>query len=268
MNQELKDSYERNESGLLIPERHSKIMARLAECGKVVVTDLSEEFGVSDVTIRRDLALLEKEGLIQRTHGGAICSVKSRFELSFEQKSRKNMDEKIRIAEQALSMIDDGDTIMLDSGTTTFQLAKRLGTKNDLTVITNAINMVSELSEISGLTLIMLGGFYKPSTGATIGPLTTRDLEDIRVDKFFIGCNAVTINGGLMTADMIDAETRRAMIRSASQVIMLADSSKFGKTSFVSIVPIEKVDLIISDTKLEGKTIQSLREKGIEVVLV
>jgi DeoR/GlpR family transcriptional regulator of sugar metabolism len=259
---------ERNENGMLIAERHSKIMARLADSGKVVVTDLSSEFGVSEVTIRRDLAILEKQGLIQRTHGGAVSSVKSRFELSFEQKSRRNIEEKVGIGEKALALIEDGDTIMLDSGTTTYQLAKLLGSKKDLTVITNSINMVPELSVIPNIILIVLGGLYKPATGAAIGPLTTRYMEDMHVDKFFIGCNAITINGGLMTADINDAETRRAMINSAAQVIVLADSSKFGKTSFISVAPIGQIDVVISDNKLDWETVNALRERGLEVILV
>ncbi len=258
---------ERNENGLLIAERRSRILSLLSQQGKVKVDHLSSEFGVSEVTIRRDLTNLEKEGLIERTHGGAISSTKSRFELSFEQKAIKNIEEKIRISEKALRMIEDGDTIMLDSGTTTFQLAKRLGAKKNLTVVTNAINMASELSAIPDLTLVILGGFFKPSTGATIGPMTIGDLRDMHVDKFFIGCNAFTIKSGLMTADMNDAETRKAMINSSAQVIMLADSSKFGKTSFLSIAPVDAIDIIITDNNLDLHTTEALREKGVNVIL-
>lgn len=258
---------EREDNGLLVAERRSRILARLAEQGKVKVDELSIEFGVSEVTIRRDLSNLEKEGLIERTHGGAVSSSKSRFELSFEQKVAKNMIEKNRIAEKALSLIEDGDTIILDSGTTTFQLAKKLGSKRELTVVTNAINFVTELSAHSGLCLVLLGGIYKPATGATIGPLTNRTLKDLHVDKFFLGCNAFTISGGLMTADMADAETRKEMIKVASQVIVLADSTKFGKTSFVSVARIEEIDIVITDSGVDPQIVEDLQNRGVQVLL-
>lgn len=264
---QINNNHERSENGLLVAERRSRIISLLAQQGKVKVNELSSEFGVSEVTIRRDLASLEKDGLIERTHGGAVFSTKSRFELSFDQKASKNMEEKIRISKEALALIEDGDTIMLDSGTTTFQLAKRLKTKKNLTVVTNAINMAPELSAVPDLTLVILGGFFKPSTGATIGPMTIRNLQDMHVDKFFIGCNAITIKGGLMTADMNDAETRRAMINSAAQVIMLADSSKFGKLSFCSIAPADAIDVIITDSNLDSHTIDAFQKKGIKVIL-
>jgi DeoR family fructose operon transcriptional repressor len=259
---------ENNENGLLVAERRSKILASLALKGKVKVQELSKSFGVSEVTIRRDLASLDKDGLLERAHGGAVSSSKSRYELSFEQKIRTNMAQKVAIASKALSLIDDGDTIMLDSGTTTFQLAKLLGEKKNLTVVTNAINMVSELSAVSDLTLVLIGGFYKPTTGATIGPLVINALKNIHVDKFFIGCNSITLAGGLMTPDMIDAETRKAMISASAHVIVLADSSKFGKTSFVTVAQVEEIDLIISDNRLDVRTCQAFEESGVEVVLV
>lgn len=258
---------ERADNGLMVAERRSRILARLAEQGKVKVDELSIEFGVSEVTIRRDLSNLEKEGLVERTHGGAVSSTKSRFELSFEQKMAKNITEKNRIAEKALSLIDDGDTIMLDSGTTTNQLAKKLGSKQELTVVTNAINFVPDLCVHSGLSLVLLGGIYKPSTGATIGPLANRTLKDIHVDKFFLGCNAFTISGGLMTADMADAETRKEMIKIASQVIVLADSSKFGQTSFVSVARTEEIDIMITDTGVDPRIVEELTSRGIKVLL-
>jgi DeoR family fructose operon transcriptional repressor len=257
-----------NENGLLAAERRSKILASLALDGKVKVQELSKTLGVSEVTIRRDLSSLEKDGLLERTHGGAVSSSKSRYELSFEQKIRTNMTQKIAIASKALSLIEDGDTVMLDSGTTTFQLAKLLGEKKDLTVVTNAVNMVSELSIIADLTLVLIGGFYKPTTGATIGPMVVNELKNIHVDKFFIGCNSITLTGGLMTPDMIDAETRKAMIAASAHVIVLADSSKFGKTSFVTIAPLEEIDMIISDKGLDARTRQAFEERGVEVVLV
>lgn len=262
------DEEDQSEGGFLIAERRSKILAYIAGKGKVKVEDLSKEFGVSEVTIRRDLASLDREGLIERTHGGAVPNHKSRFELSFEQKYQKNVDDKIRIAEQALGLIEDGDAIMLDSGTTTFQLAKRLGVKKNLTIVTNAINMIAELRGIPDISLVLLGGTYKSTTEATIGPMAINNLKEIHVDKLFLGCNSFTIEGGLMTADMIDAETRKAMINASAQVIVLADSSKFGKLSFVSLANIEQIDLIITDKGLDAKMFQAIKEKGIDIVLV
>jgi DeoR family transcriptional regulator of aga operon len=248
-------------------ERREQILTILDKENRIIINDIVERFNTTHATIRKDLALLEKEGLLQRTHGGAIKNKSLFTGLALTEKEKLHLDEKIRIVKEAVKLISKGDIIILDSGSTTNLLAKEIKHFNGITVITNAINIASELMQ-SDIEVILLGGNLMKESAALVGPITEDALQKISVNKFFQGVDGIDFEVGLTTPDMIEAKTCRMMMNSASERILLVDSSKFGRRSLGIIAKVDELDKIITTKKLSKNEIQKYSDCGVEMIFV
>ncbi|MFL0247565.1 DeoR/GlpR family DNA-binding transcription regulator [Candidatus Clostridium stratigraminis] len=246
-------------------ERHIKISELLKEKSSIKVNELSNIFKVSESTIRRDLQEMEEKGLLNRTHGGAVSKGKSIFEPSFKEKEDRKYIEKLYIGKIAAAMIEDGDTIILDSGTTTLQLANCIKAKN-ITVITNSIDIASALSNRSDIELIVTGGTFRITTRALVGPISEGVLKNFKVDKAFIGANGISIKEGITTPNISEAHIKREMMKAASKVIIVADSSKFNQVSFAVVSPVTLADLIITNSDFNENVVKEYQEIGVEII--
>lgn len=247
-------------------ERQKKISELLKEQSSLKVSSLTEIFNVSESTIRRDLQEMDEKGLLTRTHGGAVSNQGTSFEPSFKDKKIEGHHEKVTIAKIASSMIEDGDTIMLDSGTTTLEIAKHIQA-NKVTVITNSIDIAAVLSNNENVDLIVTGGNMRFTTRAMVGYITENVLKNFRVDKAFIGANGISIEEGITTPNFIEAQTKKAMMNVANKVIIVADSSKFNKVCFSVISPIRAVSSIITSGDLPQETLKNFEDAGVEIIL-
>jgi DeoR/GlpR family transcriptional regulator of sugar metabolism len=248
-------------------ERKKKILQLIENEKSVKVADLSKVFNVSEATIRRDLQELEKENLVERTHGGAIKPQKASFELSFFEKEDRYLTEKQAIARKALEYISTGDTILLDSGTTTYQIAKLLRkSRLQISVVTNSIIIGQELMNNRNINLVITGGELRHKTLALVGTIAEDALAKVNVDKVFLACNGIHPEIGLSTHSLNEVQVKKAMINSGGKIIAVADSSKFGKPAFASVVTFDAVDYLITDSKLDKKYEYQIAEKGTKVI--
>jgi len=226
-------------------ERKSKIAQMIKEGKSVKVNELAKLFGVSESTIRRDLNELESLGIVKRTHGGAVNNFATTFELSFAEKEDRFAKEKEYIGKLAAKYIEDGDTIILDSGTTTQYIARNIKAKNVI-VITNSVNIANELSNREDIEVIVTGGVIRSKTKALVGDITQSTLKQFRCDKAFIAANGVSIEFGVTTPTHLEAAVKRTMIENAKEVFLVADSSKFGQVTFALICPVDRLNYIIT----------------------
>lgn len=241
------------------------ILAALAESGSVSTSDLQERFSASAATIRRDLELLEKQKLLTRSHGGAIRN-NTAYELPVRYRSSQNADEKRRIAAAAAERAEGARTVCLSGGTTTTEVALHLRDR-DLTVVTNAVNIASDLVLSESIRLVLTGGVARPQTYELIGPLAEQSLETLNVDLLFLGVDGVSMNGASTHAG-VEAQTNRKMVERAARVIVVADFSKVGHSALASICTLEEIDELITDTGAPPGQLESFREAGVEVVTV
>ncbi|MBI2941860.1 MAG: DeoR/GlpR transcriptional regulator [Chloroflexi bacterium] len=249
--------------------RRDRLLNELLRNGGVTVSALSEDLQVSEATIRRDLELLEQEGLLRRTHGGAVVvDTAGALELSVREKSTLNIEEKRRIGLAAAALIESGHTIALNGGTTTAQVARSIRHHTNVTVVTNAVNVVLELAKRPGITLISTGGRLRANSLELVGPLAEHTLREIYVDKAFIGVNGFTPEHGLTTFDETEALTNRAMIRAARRVIVVADHTKLNRVAFSRIGTIDQVHTLITDAGADPEVLAALRRAGLEVIAV
>ena len=238
-----------SEHPLFAEERKGQILELLRQKSKLLVPELCDYFDVSPATIRNDLRDLENERKLKRTHGGAISLEKTSFELDSRQ-----------IAACAAKLIEDGDTIILDTGTTTLELAKCLSAKRDLTIVLNDIEIASLLEESTQANLILIGGTLRHGFHCTVGPMAVSYLSELNVDKVFLSSNAVSLDRGFTTPDFNQAEVKKTMIQVASEVIMLSDSSKFGKLSFTQFAALSDIDKLITDKGIDPQAAEQLRQ--------
>lgn len=249
-------------------ERKAKILEYVQQRNSASVQEISAKFDVSESTVRRDLQELEEAKLLRRTHGGAVSLQVVNFEPTFGEKEEKLPNEKMAIATKALAFIQDGDTILMDSGTTTLQLARQLKQASfftKLTVVTNSLLIAQELQNAQGIDVIAVGGSLRRETLAFVGPIAEQSLNFIRVDKAFVATNAFDLEEGLTTPNLIEAATKRKMIEAAKQVILLADHSKFGKVAFAKVVGVSAVDTLICDSAVPVSVINELKRLELDV---
>ncbi|HZG56721.1 DeoR/GlpR family DNA-binding transcription regulator [Paenibacillus sp.] len=255
---------------LFAEERKSGIVELVNRRKKALVPELVRHFQVSPATIRNDLRELEQLGLLRRTHGGAIPVDLARvgFESEHENKSVEKKDRKQAIALKALERVEDGDIVLLDAGTTTLELAKLLGRRKDVTVVVNDLDIAIHLENVEGLNVILIGGTLRRHFHCTVGTFATSLLSELNVDKLFLGTNSFSVVKGCTTPDISQAEVKRLMIRVTSEVILLCDSSKFGKTSFVQFAPLSDIDAVITDAAVDARDVDELTAQGIDVYAV
>ena len=231
-------------------QRRDKILALIREDGQAKVADLSRIFKVTEVTIRQDLERLEQEGLIRREHGGAILNQERNNFGELQLVNQQNMDAKQAIAAEAVKLIHDGDTIILDSGSTTTEIARRLCGFHNLQVITNALNIAMILGKQSGISLNVTGGEFKSPTLSLTGDKAAHYFEGIHADKVFLATAGISLKAGLTYPSLSDLVVKKAMIESADTVYLVADSTKIGKSSFASLGALSMIDYIITDSDI------------------
>jgi DeoR/GlpR family transcriptional regulator of sugar metabolism len=252
---------------MLGEERRQEIVHLVQQLGRVEVTDLSRHFKTSEATIRSDLKKLHVQGFVQRTHGGAVKPELVNIDRSLHQKLKLRAEEKERIGRAAAALINDGESIILDSGTTTQQIAKHIRAKKDLRVITNGVNVAMELLGAPGIQLILLGGVVRQNSFSIVGHFAEEMLERFSADKLFIGADACDPDFGLTTPNLEESQVNQAMVRIVRERILVADSSKFGKRSLARIMSLSELDKVISDTALPEDIQTELRQHGVEVIL-
>lgn len=252
---------------MLREERKRKISRFIEENKKASVPELSKLFGVSESTIRRDLEELDGQGEIQRAHGGAVSVERSAPEPPVVHRMVENEEEKRRIGQAAARLVQDGEVIFLGSGTTTLEVARNLGDKKNLTVITNALNVANQLAGKQNITVIVIGGLLRHSELSLVGHITEQALKELRADKVIMGMRAVSVQEGLTNDYLPETMTDRAIINFAPEVIVVADHSKFGKVSTALVAPITSVVKIITDVRTSPELISEIRQLGIDVIL-
>lgn len=248
-------------------ERRNHIARLIETHQRVIVAELAERFGVSEATIRRDLALLDGIGVLQRTHGGAIATEQMTFEADVTERQVLNLEQKVRIGQRAAELIEDGDSVILDAGTTTVQIARAVKGRRNLTVLTNALNIAGELLDNPGIQTLMTGGMARSRTSSLVGPFADEVLRQVNVDKVFLATNGISLTRGLTTPNPAEARTKQAMVEAANEVIAVADHSKFGKTFMTRVVPIRRLDVLVTDSGADLDVVRQLEGFGIRTVL-
>jgi DeoR family transcriptional regulator of aga operon len=249
--------------------RRKEILQLLSNNGQVLVDSLSRQFKVSEVTIRNDLDQLEKKNLLIRARGGAI-----KFETSvgldqrLADKHRINHSEKARIGKHASTLVSEGDTIIIDSGSTTSEMVKNLPDLQDLTVITNALNIANQLMNKPNINMIIPGGYLRKNMLSLVGPQSEKSLRNFNVDKAFLGVDGFDTKSGIFTPSVEEARLNEIMIEVSKEVILLADSSKFKRRSFAFICSINDIDKVITDDKITSDDKKRLLDAGVEVIIV
>jgi DeoR family fructose operon transcriptional repressor len=250
-------------------ERQHAIAALVADRGRVAVTAVADQFGVTTETVRRDLALLERAGMLRRVHGGAVpVGALALVETGLGERHGHRTEHKRKIAAAALDLLPGLDgSIILDGGTSTAALADVLPADRRLYVATNSVPIAARLSASPGITLHVLGGRVRGITQTAVGESTIRALEDLRMDVVFLGTNGISPRHGFSTPDEGEAATKRAMARAAQRVVVLADSSKLGREHLVRFAAVEDVDVLVTDDEADPGIVAELEQREIEVVV-
>jgi len=254
---------------MLAALRQAKILEEVRRTGGAKVSALTEILGVSDMTIRRDLDMLDSRGLLTKVHGGAtVVEHASAVEPEFETKSLREPDEKATIAARAAELVTPGMAIAISAGTTTWALAHHLFEIPNLTVVTNSIKVAEVLHghTRAGVTVVLTGGERTPS-GGLVGPVAVQSLKSLHVDLAFMGVYGFDVEAGLTTPNITEAETNRAMVEAARQLVILADHTKWGAVGFAQIAPLSAVGTLVVDDLLENDAQETLRDHVGELVL-
>lgn len=255
-------------NGLLNEERRREVLGILQRDGRVLVKDLARHFRTSQITIRKDLEFLDGQGVIQRTHGGALpLQTGTLLDPTLREKEKLHRKEKMQIAQVAARLVEEGQSVVLDSGTTTTAIARALKEKAKLTVITNAINIAAELAG-THIELILTGGMLRKNSFSLVGPLAERALRQLSADILFLGVDGFDTKAGLFTPNLLESEVNRAMVEISRRTIAVCDSSKFGRRSLCNIMPVNMVHEVITDKHIRKSDLQSLKDAGIKVTLV
>lgn len=234
---------------MLAIERKNEILNKLRTEQRVLVSELAEYYHVTEETIRRDLDKLEKEGYATKTYGGAILGNSTKTDLSYTIRNKTNVEAKNVIADLVCELIEDGDHLMLDDSSTSLYVAKKLKEKNNLTIITNSVELVVELSGVEGWTIMLTGGRLKPDSLALVGQQTQSMLRNFHVDTMVFSCKGIDAEAGITDSSEFHAETKQSMLASAHRHILALDSSKFDKVSFVKISGLTGIDTIVTNQK-------------------
>jgi len=252
---------------MLQNQRREKILELICEDGHAKVTDLSRIFKVTEVTIRQDLEFLEQAGNIIRAHGGAYLKDIDLGIREFNLQKKDNLSEKMAIARKAIEFIKDGDTIIIDSGSTTTEIAKLLTGFNNLTVITNALNIALILGAQNGINVIVTGGEFKAPTLSLTGQKSADFFQNLHVDKLFLAAAGIALKSGLTYPGISDLCVKRAMIDSANEIYLVADSTKIGKNSFASLGALSLIDHLITDSNIKANDIEWLKNYNVEFII-
>ena len=248
--------------------RRSKVLELLNRQDNVSVSTLSTMFAVSEVSIRNDLSKLESKGLLIRTRGGAIKKQPVNFDLSLNQRLKKFFKEKQNIGRKAVEYIHEGETIVLDSGSTTLKVAKNLDRFKQIKLITNSLPIADVVADFDGVEVIIAGGVMRPEMRSLIGPMAERNLLEYYCDIAFLAVDGIDCDYGISTPVVSEASLNKIMIDIARKVIVVSDSSKFGRRSFAKIASMDKIDVLITDNGIPDKDRKKLEKMELELVIV
>ena len=257
------------DTALLAEQRRRKILDLLEQQGQITVRDLVERFSISAVTVRSDLDALDATGAILRSHGGAVRQLEPTRDYPLQLKASLNCYEKARIGKVAADLIQPGEVIILDSGSTTTEIARQLKARNihGVTIISNALNVISELADAPGISVIGIGGVLRPVSQSFVGPQAETMLRDLHADRLFLAVDGFDLQNGPTTPDVLEAQLNGLMMQVAKRTAVVADSTKLGRRSVSRIGPIEQIHSLITDTGAPGDFVESLKSRGIEVLL-
>lgn len=258
---------------MLRPERELRIINRLRSEKILRLSDLAADIGVSENTLRRDLQRLQETGILRRTHGGAVFAEDSREtqgtdDLDWLARARHFPAEKERIGKAAAALVQDGEAIILDAGTTTMQIARHLHDRRNLTAVTNAVNIGLELSSRGTITVVLTGGILREISRSLIGPLAEEFLgASIHADRMFLSAGGVSLEAGVTNANTIEVPVKRAMIRAAREVILVVTGDKVGRRSFTPLTPIETLTCIVTDSNADTEMLESIAKRGVKIIV-
>lgn len=260
---------------VIAAERLERIAQTVRQNGAVSIASLSERLGVSEATIRRDLTKLERQGLLRRTHGGAMSLQVSSLDTPFAVREQQHVAEKRAIAQAAAQLVSNGETIALDAGTTTAELASALRNHSDLTVITNSERVMNELYDCSGVSVFVTGGELRALSGlptrgdlCMVGPMAEETLRRFRPSKAFLGTAGITISEGMSNTNLPQTRIKQLLAEISDMVILLTDHTKFGHVSYSIVAPVGVLDKVITDQGIKPEDKAALEERGIKVIVV
>lgn len=256
------------QDGMMAEERRTQILQTVRSAGRVRVNELASRFSTSAVTIRNDLNELHQRGLVLRSHGGAVLPDTILHESPVHERLKAHSDEKRRIGAMAATMINDGETIILDSGTTTLEIARQIKRKQGLQIITNGVNIAAELLDARDAEVFIVGGTVRGESASISGRFTEEMFEQFSADKLFLSGAGCDLDFGVSGANLEETMVNRAMLRISREIILVADASKFSKRSMTRIAPFAEIDTVISDTSLDEETQEKLRLLGCNLILV
>lgn len=248
---------------MLPAERRLTIENLIRQSGSVAVSEMSQRFQVSEATIRRDLEILERQGSLQKTYGGAVLVA----DAPYQSQKAVQVRAKEGIARLASGLVQPGEAIFIEASTTNFFLARELRTAPDVLVITNSIDIAATLADAPGASLVVVGGDLRKETAALVGPLAERVLHDIRVHRAFLGVSALCAHRGMSTGSLVEAQLKRAVIACAKQVVGLLDHTKFGLEAFAFVAPTSALDVVVTDAEAPPADVKLLEEQGVTVML-
>jgi DeoR/GlpR family transcriptional regulator of sugar metabolism len=249
------------------PERQKQILSLLARQRRLSVNEIVKQFSISEATARRDLESLTLQGKAQRVHGGVIAVEQAPPELPILERENEQPDEKTRIGRAAASLVADNETLFLGSGTTVVEVARNLREHKNLTVITNSLPVLNILAGVQGITVISLGGMLRESELSFIGHITEQALTEVRADKVFMGTRGASLEHGFTNDYLQETLTDRAILKSGREVIMVADHTKVNRVSTVLLAPLNSIHTFVTDSEVDKKFVQALKQQGIQVVI-
>jgi DeoR family transcriptional regulator, aga operon transcriptional repressor len=255
---------------LLTEQRRRNLLDLVDQQGQVTVAEMVKRFSISAVTVRGDLDALASLGAVVRSHGGAVRRLEATQDYPLRAKETLHRDEKVRIGKAAAELVEPGETIILDSGTTTAEIARHLKRlkMQPLTVITNALNIAIELADSPGISLIMIGGLLRPVSCSFVGPQAEAMMNEFHANRLFLAVDGFDLENGPSTPDVLEAQLNNVMIRSAREVNVVTDFSKLGRRSVSRIGPFNRIRRLITDHRAPQEFTEGLRKSGIEVIEV
>lgn len=254
---------------LLTEERRRRVLEMVVHDGRATVDEIARRFAVSAVTARADLDALAARSAVVRSHGGAVKVLDPLQDYPLRFKESLHHAEKVRIGQQAAELIKPGQTILLDAGTTTEQIARQIKIRKLRlqAVITNALNIAVELAEVPDLIVVMIGGILRPSARSFVGPQAERMLQDVHADNAFLATDGIDVQAGLSTPDILEAQIKALMVRISDEVTVVADASKFGRRSLSTICGIGSIRRVVTDSRVSQETAQAFRDLGVDVLI-
>jgi DeoR/GlpR family transcriptional regulator of sugar metabolism len=253
---------------LYLEERRQEILRQISQQGRISVSDMSRQFGVSEVTIRSDLQALADRNLIVRTHGGAVPATPGLYNLSLASRRQQQVQEKSRIGKAGAALVKNGDAIFLDSSSTALTIAQRLKSHRHLTIITNGLAVAQEMLDAPGVTVVTLGGILRRDTASLIGTDGLQMLRKFNIQKGFFGAHGISFPEGLTDVSAEEAEVKRPLVAMCRQVIAVLDATKWGQIGLASFASLEQIHAVITDVHAPPDLVEKLRASGVEVTLV